>query len=66
MSSDLSPEGKETADSDVDLLEDVTGEPTSWFPGGLAADLEELLGKRVQVIIQILARRVDAALDGVE
>ena len=44
--------GQETADSDVDLLVDVTGEPTPWFPGGLVADLEELLGRRVQVIIR--------------
>ena len=44
--------GEETADSDVDLLVDVTGEPTPWFPGGLVADLEELLGRRVQVIIR--------------
>ena len=44
--------GEETADSDVDLLVDVLGEPTPWFPGGLVADLEELLGQRVQVVIR--------------
>lgn len=44
--------GEETADSDVDLLVDVAGEPTPWFPGGLVADLEELLGRRVQVVIR--------------
>jgi len=44
--------GEDTAGSDVDLLVDVTGEPTPWFPGGLVADLEELLGRRVQVIIR--------------
>lgn len=38
--------GDETAGSDVDLLVDVSGEPTPWFPGGLVADLEELLGQR--------------------
>jgi len=44
--------GDETAGSDIDLLVDVAGEPSPWFPGGLVADLEELLGHRVQVIIR--------------
>jgi len=44
--------GEETPDSDVDLLVDVAGEPGPWFPGGLVADLEELLGRRVQVIVR--------------
>lgn len=44
--------GDETAGSDVDLLVDVSGEPTPWFPGGLVADLEELLGQRVQVVVR--------------
>ena len=38
--------------SDVDLLVDVGPEPTPWFPGGLVAELEELLGRRVQVITE--------------
>ena len=41
-----------TDDSDIDLLVDVTGEPGPWFPGGLVADLEELLGRRVQVVVR--------------
>ena len=36
--------------SDVDLLVDVGPNPSPWFPGGLVADLEELLGRPVQVI----------------
>jgi predicted nucleotidyltransferase len=36
----------------VDLLIDVTGETTPWFPGSLVADLERLLGRRVQVVIR--------------
>jgi predicted nucleotidyltransferase len=44
--------GEETAGSDVDLLVDITGEPSPWFPGGLVADLEELLGRPVQVVIR--------------
>ena len=44
--------GEDTADSDVDLLVDVTGETTPWFPGSLIADLEQLLGQRVQIVIR--------------
>lgn len=43
--------GEDTADSDIDLLIDVTGVTSPWFPGSLTADLEQLLGKRVQVVI---------------
>ena len=39
-------------ESDVDLLIDVGGHPSPWFPGGLVAELEELLGRRVQVITE--------------
>lgn len=38
--------------SDVDLLVDVGSNPSPWFPGGLVAELEELLGRRVQVITE--------------
>ena len=41
--------GEAKLDSDVDLLVDVGPEPTPFFPGGLIADLEELLGRRVDV-----------------
>jgi predicted nucleotidyltransferase len=44
--------GEETPESDIDLLIDVTGKTTPWFPGGLTADLEELLGCRVQVVLR--------------
>ena len=44
--------GEETPESDVDFLIDVTGETTPWFPGSLTADLEQLLGRRVQVVIR--------------
>ena len=44
--------GESTPESDVDLLVDVTGDPTPWFPGSLVADLEQLLGQRVQVVIR--------------
>jgi uncharacterized protein len=38
--------------SDVDLLVDVGPDPSPWFPGGLVAELEELLGRRVQVVTE--------------
>jgi predicted nucleotidyltransferase len=42
--------GEAGPDSDVDLLVDVGPKHSRWFPGGLVADLEELLGRPVQVI----------------
>jgi predicted nucleotidyltransferase len=44
--------GEETPERDIDFLVDVTGPTTPWFPGSLTADLEQLLGKRVQVVIR--------------
>jgi uncharacterized protein len=44
--------GEDTPESDVDLLVDVTADTTPWFPGSLVADLEQLLGQRVQVVIR--------------
>ena len=38
--------------SDVDLLVDVGPNPSPWFSGGLVAELEELLGRRVQVVTE--------------
>jgi len=44
--------GEERGDSDIDLLI-KTGEKTSpWFPGGLVADLEEILGRSVEVVTE--------------
>ena len=42
--------GEARPDSDVDLLVEVGPNRTPFFPGGLVADLEELLGKKVQVV----------------
>ena len=36
-------------DSDLDLLVDDAGATSPWFPGGLVADLEDLLGCKVDV-----------------
>ena len=43
--------GDARPDSDVDLLIDVVGPTTAWFPGGLLNDLEGLLGRRVDIVI---------------
>ena len=42
--------GEAGHDSDVDLLMDVGPKPSSFFPGGLTLDLEELLGRKVDVV----------------
>lgn len=36
--------------SDVDILVDCGPNRTPFFPGGLLADLEDLLGRRVHVL----------------
>lgn len=42
--------GEAGPDSDVDFLVEVEGPTPPWFPGGLVADLEELLGRPVDVV----------------
>ena len=44
--------GDDRPDSDIDFLVDVTDETSAWFPAGLILDLEELLGRRVEVITE--------------
>jgi len=44
--------GEAEPDSDVDLLVDVGPGRTPFFPGGLIADLEELLGRQVDVVTE--------------
>ena len=41
--------GEAGPDSDVDFLVDVGPVHSSWFPGGLIVDLEDLLGRRVDI-----------------
>jgi hypothetical protein len=55
--------GEATENSDVDLLVSVTGDTSPWFPAGLVAELEELLGRHVQVVTEdglywLLRRRI--------
>jgi len=44
--------GDDTEDSDVDFL--VTTGPTvsSWFPAGLVLDLEQLLGRHIDIVTE--------------
>jgi predicted nucleotidyltransferase len=44
--------GQATPDSDLDLLVEVGPNHSPWFPAGLIADLEELLGCKVDVVTQ--------------
>jgi hypothetical protein len=48
--------GEAGPDSDVDLLIDVGEKVSSWFPGGLVLDVEELLGRRVDVVEEVALR----------
>ncbi len=42
--------GEAGPDSDVDFLVDMGPGRTSFFPGGLLADLEDLLGRKVDIV----------------
>jgi predicted nucleotidyltransferase len=42
--------GEATETSDIDLLVDTAEKTSSWFPAGLVEELEELLGRRVDVV----------------
>ncbi len=44
--------GQERAGSDVDFLVRATARTSPWFPAGLVLDLEELLGRRVDVLTE--------------
>jgi hypothetical protein len=44
--------GEAGPESDVDLLIDAGEKTSPWFPGGLVLDLEELLGRRVDVVTE--------------
>jgi predicted nucleotidyltransferase len=43
--------GEALPESDVDLLIDIVGPTTPWFPGGLLSDLEALLHRRVDLVL---------------
>jgi predicted nucleotidyltransferase len=44
--------GQETSGSDIDFLIDVVSRTSAWFPSGLALDLEDLLGRPVDVVTE--------------
>jgi uncharacterized protein len=44
--------GDAQAESDVDFLIDAGPVTSSWFPAGLILDLQDLLGKRVEVVTE--------------
>lgn len=44
--------GEAGPESDVDFLVDAGPATSSWFPGGLVADLETLLGRRVDLVTE--------------
>ena len=39
-------------DSDIDFLVEVGPDTSAWFPAGLIVDLEDLLGRRVEVVVK--------------
>ena len=44
--------GEAGPESDVDLLVEAGPRTSPWFPGGLIADLEALLGRRVDIVTE--------------
>ena len=44
--------GEAGPESDVDLLVEAGPVTSPWFPGGLVADLEEVLGRRVDLVTE--------------
>lgn len=44
--------GEAAADSDIDLLVRTGPQTSSWFPAGLILDLEDLLGRKVDVLTE--------------
>jgi uncharacterized protein len=55
--------GEATDHSDIDLLVDTSEKTSPWFPAGLVEELEQVLGKRVDVVTSdglywLLRRRI--------
>ena len=42
--------GEARPDSDIDLLIEKGPTTSSWFPAGLVLELEEMLGRRVEIV----------------
>ncbi|HLN02774.1 MAG TPA: nucleotidyltransferase family protein [Bryobacteraceae bacterium] len=43
---------EDSSASDIDFLIDVVGKTTSWFPSGMALELQDLLGRPVDVLTE--------------
>lgn len=44
--------GEEAKDSDLDFLVTIGPDPSPWFPAGLIVELEELMGRKVDVVTE--------------
>lgn len=44
--------GEATSASDVDFLVETGATTSAWFPAGLILDLEDLLGRRVEIVTE--------------
>lgn len=44
--------GEDSPDSDIDFLVVIGPVTSSWFPAGLVLDLEDLLGRSVEVVTE--------------
>ncbi len=44
--------GEDTPESDVDFLVDTGSTTSSWFPAGLILDLQQILGRRVEIVTE--------------
>ncbi len=44
--------GDDKEKSDIDILVKTKDKTSPWFPGGFIADLEELLGRKVEVVTE--------------
>lgn len=44
--------GEARPDSDIDLLIEKGGATSPWFPAGLILDLEQLLGRKVDIVTE--------------
>ena len=44
--------GEARPDSDIDLLIEKGPTTSSWFPAGLVLELEEILGRRIEIVTE--------------
>ena len=45
--------GEETVDSDIDFIVTTGPSVSAWFPAGLALELEELLGRPIDIVTEL-------------